>query len=91
MEENQSQNETPNLSKKSEEINDINDSPDNQAKDTSQSNITNDLLPDVRKNYLLYDNKICTGEDSGECRDCLSNRLKTIGYEITIDRGDYKE
>ena len=46
---------------------------------------------DVRKNYLLYDNKICTGEDSGECRDCLSNRLKTIGYEITIDRGDYKE
>lgn len=46
---------------------------------------------DVRKNYLLYDNKICTAEDSSECRDCLSKRLKSIGYEITIDRGDYKE
>ena len=56
MEENQSQNETPNLSKKSEEINDINDSPDNQAKDTSQSNITNDLLPAVRSNYIFNQN-----------------------------------
>ena len=56
MEENQSQNETPNLSKKSEEINDINDSPDNQAKDTSQSNITNDLLPAVRTNYIFNQN-----------------------------------
>ena len=46
---------------------------------------------DVRKNYLLYDNKICINEDSGECRGCLSRRLKSIGYEITIDRGDYKE
>ena len=45
----------------------------------------------VRKNYLLYDNKICTGEASAECRDCLSNRLSKIGYELTIDRGDYKE
>jgi beta-lactam-binding protein with PASTA domain len=56
MEENQSQNETPNLSRKSEEINDINDSPDNQAKDTSQSNITNDLLPEVRTNYIFNQN-----------------------------------
>ena len=44
---------------------------------------------DVRKKYLLYDNKICTGEEAGECRNCLNNRLKKIGYEITIDRGDF--
>ena len=25
----------------------------------------------VRKKYELYDNKICTGEESAQCRDCL--------------------
>ena len=45
---------------------------------------------DVRKNYLLYDNKICTSEDSSECKDCLKNRMKAIGYELVVDRGDYK-
>lgn len=45
---------------------------------------------DVRKKYLLYDNKICTGEEAAECRMCLQNRIKSIGYEIVIDRGDFK-
>ena len=44
----------------------------------------------VRKNYLLYDNKICTGEEAAECRNCLQNRMKAIGYELAVDRGDYK-
>lgn len=43
----------------------------------------------VRKKYMLYENKICTGEEAAECRFCLQNRLKKIGYEITVDRGDY--
>lgn len=42
----------------------------------------------VRKKYDLYDNKICTGEESAQCRGCLENRMKSIGYEIVIDRGD---
>ncbi len=42
----------------------------------------------VRKKYELYDNKICTGEESAECRHCLDNRMKKIGYTLVIDRGD---
>lgn len=44
----------------------------------------------VRKKYLLYDNKICTGEETAECIKCLDARLKKIGYEITVSRGDLK-
>jgi len=43
----------------------------------------------VRKKYELYDNKICTGEEAAECKVCLQNRMKKIGYEIVVDRGDY--
>jgi biotin synthase len=43
----------------------------------------------VRKKYQLYDNKICTGEESAQCRGCLSSRMESIGYHIVTDRGDY--
>ena len=45
----------------------------------------------VRKQYELYDNKICTGEESAECRGCLENRMKSIGYEISLSRGDIQK
>ena len=45
----------------------------------------------VRKKYELYDNKICTGEESAQCRFCLENRVKSIGFEIVNDRGDIKK
>ena len=44
----------------------------------------------VRKKYMLYDNKICTGDEAAECRQCLSKRMQSIGYEVVIDRGDYQ-
>lgn len=44
----------------------------------------------VRKKYELYDNKICTGEEAAECRNCLQSRMQSIGYELAVDRGDYK-
>ena len=44
----------------------------------------------VRKKYMLYDNKICTGEESAQCRGCLSARMANIGYELVTDRGDPK-
>ncbi|MBQ8826236.1 MAG: [Oscillospiraceae bacterium] len=44
---------------------------------------------DVRKKYLLYDNKICTGDEAAECRMCLERRMNGIGYEIAVDRGDF--
>lgn len=43
---------------------------------------------EVRKQYALYDNKICTGEEAAECRSCLANRVRRTGYEIVTDRGD---
>lgn len=45
----------------------------------------------VRKKYELYNNKICTGEESAECRNCLSMRMKSIGYEIVTARGDIRK
>lgn len=43
----------------------------------------------VRKKYELYDNKICTGDEAAECRYCLERRMNKIGYELTVDRGDF--
>lgn len=45
---------------------------------------------EVREKYQLYDNKICTGDEAAECRACMQNRMKQIGYEVVTDRGDYK-
>lgn len=44
----------------------------------------------VRKKYALYDNKICIGEESAQCRGCLAQRMAAIGYELVTDRGDPK-
>ena len=44
----------------------------------------------VRKKYMLYDGKICTGDEAAECRHCLSRRMEQIGCQIVSDRGDYK-
>ena len=45
---------------------------------------------DVRGKYLLYDNKICTGDEAAECRCCMQRRMKGIGYEVVTDRGDFR-
>lgn len=45
----------------------------------------------VRKDYSLYDNKICTGDEAAECRVCLAKRMESIGYQILNHRGDYPE
>jgi biotin synthase len=55
----------------------------------------NVLMPNLspnfaKKNYTLYDNKICTGDEAAACIECLKNRINKIGCEITVDRGDYK-
>lgn len=42
----------------------------------------------VRKKYDLYDNKICTGEESAECKACLQKRIESVGYEVSPERGD---
>ena len=44
--------------------------------------------PSVRKKYMLYDNKICTGEESAQCLECLKKRVGNAGCQIVVDRGD---
>lgn len=45
----------------------------------------------VRKQYSLYDNKICTGDESAQCIACMGRRMESIGFRIVTDRGDYCE
>ena len=44
----------------------------------------------VRKKYSLYDNKICTGDESAQCLKCLNVRLNAIGFQTVTSRGDIK-
>lgn len=44
----------------------------------------------VREKYMLYDNKICTGEEAAQCINCLKQRVNTVGMEIVEDKGDFK-
>jgi biotin synthase len=44
----------------------------------------------VRKQYELYDNKICTGEEAAECRMCLANRVAFAGYNVVTHIGNVK-
>jgi len=46
---------------------------------------------EVRDKYLLYDNKICTGDEAAECRHCIDGRISSIGYQVVVDRGDSKQ
>jgi len=55
----------------------------------------NVLMPNIsplemRKNYLLYDNKIGTADDASESLELVTAKIKSIGYEVSVDRGDYK-
>lgn len=45
----------------------------------------------VRKKYELYEGKICTGEESAQCRGCLDRRVQAYGFELAVARGDYEE
>lgn len=45
---------------------------------------------DARKNYDLYDNKICMDENAAKCRLCQEGRVRSVGYRIVSDRGDVR-
>ncbi|WP_167529907.1 [FeFe] hydrogenase H-cluster radical SAM maturase HydE [Paenibacillus jilunlii] len=42
----------------------------------------------VRAKYMLYNNKICTGDESAQCRYCLEQRVKSAGFHVEMGRGD---
>ena len=43
-----------------------------------------------RSKYLLYDNKASSWEEAAESLRALREHLAAAGYEVVIDRGDYK-
>ncbi len=42
----------------------------------------------VRKKYMLYDNKLCTGDEAAEQKEKLDRMVESIGYRTVTDRGD---
>jgi len=42
----------------------------------------------VRKNYLLYDNKICTTDEAIQSFERAKLSMESIGYPLTVARGD---
>ncbi|MDD4159569.1 MAG: [FeFe] hydrogenase H-cluster radical SAM maturase HydE, partial [Synergistaceae bacterium] len=55
----------------------------------------NVVMPNIsplesRKNYLLYDNKIGTSDDASESLSYVRQKVEGIGYEIAVERGDYR-
>lgn len=44
---------------------------------------------DVRKKYLLYDNKAFTGSEAAESLESLKRSMGKAGFEVVVDRGDH--
>lgn len=42
----------------------------------------------VRKKYMLYNDKISTGDEAAESVENLKLRMKNVGYEVVVSRGD---
>lgn len=43
----------------------------------------------VRRKYALYENKICQGDNSAQCRSCIEMRINVAGYTAELGRGDH--
>jgi biotin synthase len=43
---------------------------------------------DVRKKYLLYDNKLCSGDEAAEYAVSIRDKINQTGYEVAVSRGD---
>ena len=69
---------------------------DRQGREMGLKAGANVVMPNLspvvhRKDYALYDNKICTGEEAAECLACLSRRIASAGFEPDFSRGDHPE
>lgn len=45
----------------------------------------------VRKQYELYENKICVDDHPEDCRFCLERRIQAAGFEVDLGRGDSQQ
>ena len=46
---------------------------------------------ETRRLYDLYDNKLCTGDESAEGLRILTEKITAAGYEVSWERGDVKK
>ena len=52
----------------------------------------NVLMPNLtpkahRRDYQIYPNKICLGEEAAECRGCITRRIESLGRSVADDPG----
>jgi biotin synthase len=55
----------------------------------------NVLMPNLspkeaRDRYRLYNNKLSEGAECADNVNALKERIRAIGYEIVVDRGDFR-
>lgn len=43
---------------------------------------------EVRKKYLLYNNKAYVGKEAAQCNELIENEIKSLGLELDFSRGD---
>ena len=51
-------------------------------------------MPDItpqseRSKYMIYDGKKITGDEAGENLRQIAEGMESIGYELSMERGDY--
>ena len=54
----------------------------------------NVIMPDItpkeeRSKYMIYDGKKITGDEAGENLERIAEKMRSIGYELSMERGDY--
>lgn len=47
--------------------------------------------PEVRASYSLYNGKVCRGREAIEGLDSLKRELDAAGYELSFEKGDFKQ
>ena len=47
--------------------------------------------PEVRDKYMLYNNKLSSGPEAAQNLQELKKRMRSIGYEVVVDRGDFRK
>ena len=45
---------------------------------------------EAQQKYVIYDNKICSGDDAATCLSNIEKRVTNTGYQIAMVRGDAK-
>lgn len=67
---------------------------DKQGREKALLAGANVMMPNIsptenREAYEIYQNKICTGDTSKQCRGCIELRIKSHKHQVDLSVGDY--